>query len=132
MDKDYVSACASFKWLQEQWKPRSGDMIFMFDEAQVLVRETSVDGYWQVTTPEGGSKLFTADDFIKEKSIYLPRLDTLIELMGDSFMELRRIRKDLFLCYFFDGEEECSEEGETHKLVCLAALKKIKEENAKS
>ena len=134
-EKQYIEECKNFKWLQEQWKPKSGDKVILFDEVQILVRESSVDGYWQVTTPEGGSKIYTQDDFYKEKCIYLPRLSTLIELLGDRFRQLWRNHKFEWLCEYWVWDRKIAADVAvwtpffcTPKLACLRALKKVKGE----
>jgi len=96
--EEYIKECKNFKWLQEN--------------VRVQCRHCEYKYYYPDYDPD----------------TKLPRLDTLIELMGRAFHELQRIGDTWYCLYLTEESEIATETGKTPQLACLAALKKIKGE----
>ena len=112
LNDTYVSECKKFKWLQEKFKNDDNDIC-------------------------GECDIELGEDW--ERDVYFtPRLDILIELMGDRFLTLSLDYGRKWSCW---TREECKDletlpdesfEADTPELACIYALKKIKEnENGK-
>lgn len=138
MDIQYIEECKNFKWLQENWKPERGDVV-LIDEGKwvedwIVTRKAEIRGGWYIKTPEG-FELCKELNFLKEKGVYLPRLSTLIELLGDRFRQLWRNHKFEWLCEYWVWDRKIAADVAvwtpsfcTPKLACLRALKKVKGE----
>ena len=100
MNEKYVEECKNFRWLQE-----NGDKIVGIEQEPELIY-----------------------DEITGEDIYCPRLDTLIELLGDGFIELNFTMSADGKKIWHVKTPKGDSFGETPELACLFALKKIKGE----
>jgi hypothetical protein len=136
MDKQYIEECKGFKWLQEYFRDNIKDLMpaTILDDVTGCVSilfhcpktlEKLVGWHELVVSIEKEDKGISipANALItKEKGVwYLPRLDTLIELMG-----IKRFNQVVHkLCYEVEDFDKLTVDDLT--LACLRALKAIKE-----
>ena len=113
MNKQYIDACENFKWLQEELGGGRGDQC----KCEIKKEKGKHCMLWWA----------------------VPRLDTLIELLGDRFISLEHFMKGdkegretlCWYCAAFTDKHfimSCYEEAETPELACITALKKVEGE----
>jgi hypothetical protein len=94
MDVEYIKMCRSAEEIQEQWEPKSGDIIIrthsIFGEEidkqiwddmgsiDLLIRPSTVgDGWWTGTNKDGDSICLKGDELYKRIYQWLPRQEDL-------------------------------------------------------
>ena len=119
VNKEYIEECKSFKWLQENWKPKAGDNYF-----DTIHKKASFWEWSEMKTSEWEEAKFMG------VLIFLPLLTQIIEIMGRKFLTLRWQRgasTKEWICEIMRGDGGIlTFDASTPELACLRALKEIK------
>lgn len=81
----YIQMCRQAKEIQGAWNRSPGDFTIYSTSGELLIynRETSLPEYSICYAKNGGqSRILTKSEWDKEKHVWLPRIDQLIELLG--------------------------------------------------
>ena len=85
MDKEYIAMC-NCPEIQEKWEPKVGDRMVFKDESEEQIVDDIAIRY--------------AKDYPQENVIYIPRIEDVLEWLGDGFRTLQ-LSNSGFVCFFY-------------------------------
>ena len=108
---EYINMCRKAKELQETWEPKEGDWIFIQRAGDSRGYEKAIGGF----NLNSGYYFYGGGDSVAIRAatddvVWLPRLDQLIELVREHYINISTIQQSTIrvLCSLFDCENNIS------------------------